>query len=115
NAHLDTLKRELESYFAGSLRRFSVPLVYPGTDFQRRVWSQLLKVPFGETCSYEDIAIAVGNAKAVRAVGLANGRNRIAIVIPCHGVVNKGGKLGGYGGGLRRKQFLLDLERRNSR
>src|SRR5260221_7410514 len=114
SGHLDSLKRELESYFAGSLQRFSVPLVYPGTDFQRRVWTQLLKIPYGETCSYEDIAIAVGQPKAVRAVGSANGKNRIAIVIPCHRVVNKGGQLGGYGGGLRRKQFLLDLERRHS-
>ena len=112
NDYLDTLKRELESYFAGELREFSVPLVYPGTDFQRRVWGQLLKIPYGETCSYEDIAIAVGQPKAVRAVGRTNGMNRVAIVIPCHRVVNKGGQLGGYGGGLRRKQFLLDLERR---
>jgi AraC family transcriptional regulator of adaptative response/methylated-DNA-[protein]-cysteine methyltransferase len=113
NGHLDTLKRELGEYFAGKRREFTVPLVYPGTDFQRRVWSQLLKIPYGETCSYEDIAIAVGQPKAVRAVGMTNGRNRIAIVIPCHRVVNKGGQLGGYGGGLRRKQFLLDLERRS--
>jgi AraC family transcriptional regulator of adaptative response/methylated-DNA-[protein]-cysteine methyltransferase len=111
NEHLETLKDELERYFAGTLRAFSVPLIYPGTDFQCWVWKQLLKIPYGETCSYEDVAIAVGSPKAVRAVGRANGLNRIAIVIPCHRVVNKGGALGGYGGGLRRKQFLLDLER----
>jgi AraC family transcriptional regulator, regulatory protein of adaptative response / methylated-DNA-[protein]-cysteine methyltransferase len=114
NEHLDKLKQELEGYFAGLLRQFSVPLIYPGTDFQRRVWGQLLKIPYAETRSYEDIAVAVGQPKAVRAVGRTNGMNRIAIVIPCHRVVNKGGQLGGYGGGLRRKQFLLDLERRSS-
>ena len=82
-----------------------------GTDFQRRVWDQLLTIPYGETRSYEQMAIAVGDKKAVRAVGRANGLNRIGIVIPCHRVVNKSGELGGYGGGLRRKQYLLDLER----
>jgi AraC family transcriptional regulator of adaptative response/methylated-DNA-[protein]-cysteine methyltransferase len=75
-----------------------------------RVWQQLLKVPYGETRSYHDLACAVGNPKAVRAVGRTNGLNRIAIVIPCHRIVNKNGDLGGYGGGLRRKQFLLNLE-----
>lgn len=111
NGHLDRLKTELAAYFAGTLQRFTVPLVYPGSPFQRQVWDELLRIPYGETCSYEDVAIAVGSPKAVRAVGSANGKNRIAIVIPCHRVVNKGGRLGGYGGGLRRKQFLLDLER----
>src|SRR5205823_11882661 len=77
NEHLDSLKRELAEYFSGTRREFSVPLVYPGTDFQRRVWSQLLKIPYGETCSYEEIAIAVGQPKAVRAVGRTNGMNRI--------------------------------------
>jgi len=110
NEHLKTLEAELADYFVGRLRRFSAPLVYPGTAFRRRVWSQLLKIPYGETCSYEDVAVAVGDPNGQRAVGSANGANRIAIVIPCHRVVNKGGKLGGYGGGLRRKQFLLDLE-----
>lgn len=111
NGHLETLCVELASYFARSLRTFSVPLVYPGTAFQRRVWEQLLAIPFGETRSYEQVAIAVGEPRAVRAVGRANGLNRIAILIPCHRVINKDGKLGGYGGGLRRKQYLLDLER----
>jgi AraC family transcriptional regulator, regulatory protein of adaptative response / methylated-DNA-[protein]-cysteine methyltransferase len=111
NEHLEKLADEIARYFAGSLRSFSVPLIYPGTPFQQRVWAQLLAIPYGETRSYEDLAIAVGDKKAVRAVGRANGLNRIAIVIPCHRVVNKSGALGGYGGGLRRKQFLLDLER----
>jgi len=112
NEHLETLQVELANYFACSLRAFSVPLVYPGTAFQRRVWEQLLAIPFGETRSYEQLAVTVGEPRAVRAVGRANGLNRIAILIPCHRVVKKNGELGGYGGGLRRKQYLLDLERR---
>lgn len=111
NPHLETLAAELAGYFAGTVRSFSVPLVYPGTPFQRHVWEQLLTIPHGETRSYEQLARTVGVPSAARAVGRANGANRIAIVIPCHRVVNKGGGLGGYGGGLRRKQFLLDLER----
>ena len=110
NAHLDQLRVEIGHYFAGKLREFSVPLVYPGTAFQRCVWEQLLRIPYGETRSYQDIARGVGDPKAVRAVGRTNGLNRIAIVIPCHRVVNKNGDLGGYGGGLRRKQYLLNLE-----
>jgi AraC family transcriptional regulator of adaptative response/methylated-DNA-[protein]-cysteine methyltransferase len=113
NEHLQQLEQELASYFAGTLRRFSLPLVYPSTAFQRRVWEELLEIPYGETRSYEELAVRTGNAKAVRAVGRANGDNRIAIVIPCHRVVNKSGQLGGYGGGLRRKEYLLDLERTN--
>ncbi len=111
NEHLETLEAELSSYFAGSLQSFSVPLRYPGSAFQRRVWDELLAIPYGQTRSYEQLAAAVGQPRAVRAVGRANGLNRIAVVIPCHRVIRKGGHLGGYGGGLRRKQFLLDLER----
>ena len=111
NDHLEQLGGELEQYFAGSLRKFSVPLDFPGTPFQRQVWEQLLAIPYGQTRSYQTIAAAIGKPKAVRAVGHANGLNRIAIVIPCHRVINTDGQLGGYGGGLRRKQFLLDLER----
>lgn len=111
NAHLKTLKQELAEYFAGTRREFSVPLDYPGTGFQEKVWRSLLEIPYGQTRSYEDLARAVDSPRAVRAVGTANGCNRIAIVIPCHRVVNKDGKLGGYGGSLWRKQWLLDLER----
>jgi AraC family transcriptional regulator of adaptative response/methylated-DNA-[protein]-cysteine methyltransferase len=111
NSHLSLLERELAAYFEGALRRFTVPLRFPGSPFQVRVWEQLLAIPYGETRSYEQIALALGDAGAVRAVGRANGQNRIAIVIPCHRVINKGGGLGGYGGGLRRKEFLLALER----
>jgi AraC family transcriptional regulator of adaptative response/methylated-DNA-[protein]-cysteine methyltransferase len=114
NRHLARLQDELGGYFAGSLRSFSVPLVFPGSPFQRRVWDQLLQVPYGETRSYQELATAVGNPAAVRAVGRANGLNRIAIVIPCHRIVNKNGDLGGYGGGLRRKQYLLNLEQRQA-
>jgi AraC family transcriptional regulator of adaptative response/methylated-DNA-[protein]-cysteine methyltransferase len=111
HGHLEQLQSELAAYFAGTLREFTVPLVSPGSPFQCRVWDELRQIPYGETRSYNDIARAVGAPAACRAVGTANGKNRIAIVIPCHRVVNKDGRLGGYGGGLWRKQFLLDLER----
>lgn len=110
-AHLTNLKKELKEYFDGTRKKFTVPLVYPGTEFQTKVWDQLLKIPYGQTVSYEDITRRIGITKAVRAVGHANGLNRIAIVIPCHRVVNKDGKLGGYGGGIWRKQKLLSLEK----
>jgi AraC family transcriptional regulator of adaptative response/methylated-DNA-[protein]-cysteine methyltransferase len=113
NPHLDRLKQELSSYFAGTLKEFGVPLVYPGTAFQTKVWDRLRQIPYGETLSYEALATEIGAPRAQRAVGLANGQNRIAIVIPCHRVVNKNGRLGGYGGGLWRKKFLLELEGRN--
>ena len=111
NEHLQLLRNELKAYFAGELKRFTVKLVSPGSSFQERVWGELKKIPYGSTASYEDIACRIGIPTAVRAVGHANGLNRIAIVIPCHRVVNKSGKLGGYGGGLWRKKLLLDLER----
>jgi len=110
NRWLDALKAQLEEYFAGKRREFELPLRYPGTPFQEKVWSALLKIPYGSTCSYQDIARRIGEPGAVRAVGTANGMNRIAIVIPCHRVVNANGALGGYGGGLWRKRLLLDLE-----
>lgn len=111
NEHIKQLKKELEQYFAGTLKKFSMKLIYPGTPFQEQVWNQLLKIPYGTTVSYEDIGKNIGSPKASRAVGTANGLNRIVIVIPCHRVVNKSGELGGYGGGLWRKQMLLRLER----
>ena len=103
-------ERELDEYFAGRRRAFTMPLAFPGTPFEERVWRRLLEIPYGETISYEELALATSTKGAVRAVGSANGRNRIAIVIPCHRVINKGGGLGGYGGGLWRKRLLLDLE-----
>ncbi|MFH1263885.1 MAG: methylated-DNA--[protein]-cysteine S-methyltransferase [Pseudomonadota bacterium] len=108
--HLTRLKEELVEYFAGKRTEFSLPLDYPGTPFQQKTWDGLRKIPYAETWSYEDLARHVGKPKAQRAVGHANGLNRIAIVIPCHRVVNKSGELGGYGGGVWRKRFLLDLE-----
>lgn len=110
NLHLEKLQNELELYFARKLTHFSVPLLYPGTSFQQKVWNELLQIPYGETRSYADLARNIGVPAGVRAVGHANGQNRICIVIPCHRVINKGGKLGGYGGGLWRKEFLLHLE-----
>ena len=111
NKHLAQLKEELAGYFAGSLKEFTVKLVYPGTSFQEKVWNELLRIPYGITTSYVEVAQRIGSPAASRAVGTANGLNRIAIVIPCHRVVNKNGGLGGYGGGLRRKQMLLRLEK----
>lgn len=111
DALLDQLREELAAYFAGERREFSVPLVEPGTPFERRVWDALVAIPYGETRSYAELARTIGSPGASRAVGTANGRNRIAIVVPCHRVVNTNGELGGYGGGLWRKQWLLDLER----
>lgn len=111
NDWLEALRRQLAEYFAGQRRAFDLPLRYPGTAFQEKVWSGLLRIPYGETWSYRELALHVGDAKASRAVGMANGTNRIAILIPCHRVVNSNGTLGGYGGGAWRKQLLLDLER----
>lgn len=108
--HLDHAQDELNRYFAGDLRDFTVPLVYPGSPFQQSVWNALRTIPYGETRSYQGLAQALGQPTASRAVGTANGLNRIAIIIPCHRVVNKNGELGGYGGGVWRKQALLDLE-----
>lgn len=110
SAHLERLRRELSAYFAGRLSRFSVDVVVSGTAFQERVWAELRRIPYGETRSYDDVARAIGARAVPRAVGQANGSNRIAIVIPCHRVVNKNGALGGYGGGLWRKEHLLRLE-----
>jgi AraC family transcriptional regulator of adaptative response/methylated-DNA-[protein]-cysteine methyltransferase len=109
--HLSRAKDELAEYFAGRRREFGVPLRVVGSEFQQKVWAELQRIPYAETRSYGDVARAVGSPDAIRAVGQANGMNRIAIVIPCHRVVNADGRLGGYGGGLWRKQRLLALER----
>lgn len=110
NAHLDRLAEELAEYFEGKRQSFSVPLVFPGTAFQQSVWKELRRIPFGETISYAELARRIGHPGAQRAVGRANGDNRIAILIPCHRVVKEDGTLCGYGGGVWRKQHLLDLE-----
>lgn len=106
--------RQLSAYFAGELTDFDLPLAPRGTDFQRLVWAQLLGVPFGATTSYGQLATRLGNPGASRAVGLANGRNPISIVVPCHRVVGSTGALTGYGGGIERKRALLALEERVS-
>ena len=108
---LKVLRKQLAEYFAGNRKEFDLPLVYPGTSFQQKVWQQLLQIPYGETISYQELARRVGDENASRAVGTANGCNRLAVIIPCHRVVNKSGNLGGYGGGLHRKSWLLKLER----
>ena len=102
--------RQLRDYFAGRLTAFDLPLAPAGTQFQRRVWAALQAIPYGQTWSYGQLAREVGNASASRAVGLANGRNPIAVVIPCHRVIGSDGSLTGYGGGLDRKRYLLGLE-----
>lgn len=107
--------RQLELYLEGQLREFNLPLKPEGTSFMKRVWEKLVKVPYGKTTSYKDLAIASGNPKATRAVGMANARNPIAIFIPCHRVIGSSGKLVGFGGGLELKSWLLALEARNSR
>jgi len=107
---LQAVTDELAAYFRAERKHFSLPLVTPGTPFQTRVWDALNTIPYGQTRSYSDIARQIGQPEAVRAVGAANGANRIAIIIPCHRVIEANGKLRGYGGGLERKRFLLDLE-----
>lgn len=104
--------RQLEAFFAGELRDFDFPMKPRGTEFQQRVWKLLREIPFGETISYGELARRAGNPAASRAVGLANGSNPIAIVIPCHRVIGSNGKLTGYGGGLPNKRWLLDFEHR---
>ncbi len=104
-------RQELDSYFAGNLKKFTVPLNLKGTEFQRRVWEQLMKIPYGETATYQDIAVKIGNPKAFRAVGSANNANRVLIVVPCHRVIGLNGNLKGYSAGFEIKQYLLDLER----
>lgn len=104
------LMEELEAYFRGGLKTFATPLLTPGTHFQRRVWEGLREIPWGQTRSYGELARALGMPDAARAVARANGENRIAIVIPCHRVIGADGRLTGYGGGLERKRWLLELE-----
>jgi AraC family transcriptional regulator of adaptative response/methylated-DNA-[protein]-cysteine methyltransferase len=113
--YLEQLRQELSDYFAGTRTQFSLQLLAPGTPFQERVWARLLEIPYGRTISYEELAVSVGAPGSQRAVGTANGSNRIAILIPCHRVINKNGKLGGYGGQLWRKEALLTLERGGQR
>jgi methylated-DNA-[protein]-cysteine S-methyltransferase len=102
--------RQLDSYFAGDLREFDLPLLFEGTDFQKKVWKTLTTIPYGETISYGQLAKKIGDPKAVRAVGAANGQNPLPIIVPCHRVIGSDGSLTGFGGGLENKRKLLDLE-----
>lgn len=113
NPYLNQTEDQIKQYFAGKRKTFTVPLHTPGTDFQQSVWKILRDIPYGMTRSYQEQAQAIGKPKAVRAVASANGHNRIAIIIPCHRVIGSDGKLVGYGGGLHRKKWLLDLEQTN--
>lgn len=107
------LHKELEAYFKGELKDFKVPIDTIGTAFQRQAWGALLKIPYGETRSYLDQACAINRPKAFRAVASANRNNSISIIVPCHRVIAKNGGLAGYGGGLDRKEFLIELEKKN--
>jgi AraC family transcriptional regulator of adaptative response/methylated-DNA-[protein]-cysteine methyltransferase len=114
NKHLRALKKQLKEYFRGKRREFTLELITPGTDFQREVWESLKLIPYGETISYLEQARMMNNPGAFRAVAGANGSNRIAIVIPCHRVIGSDGDLVGYGGGLDKKRWLIDHERKFS-
>ncbi|MBJ2356614.1 methylated-DNA--[protein]-cysteine S-methyltransferase [Sphaerochaeta sp. S2] len=110
---LDMAMQQLDAYFNGKLQQFTVPFELQGTAFQKTVWEALCTIPYATVVSYQDIAIAIGNPKAVRAVGMANNKNPISIIIPCHRVIGKQGSLTGYAGGLDKKQWLLSHERAN--
>lgn len=107
---LHKVKQQLQEYFAGQRQQFDLPLDFQGTAFQQQVWQALLSIPYGETRSYKEIAVQLGNEKAVRAVGAANGKNPISIIAPCHRVIGSSGVLVGFAGGLDKKQILLSLE-----
>ncbi len=109
-SRFDSVKKQLDDYFQGRLKIFDLGLSLQGTDFQKKVWHALTQIPYGKTISYGELAQRIGNPKACRAVGLANGKNPIPIIIPCHRVIGKNGKLTGFGGGIPVKQHLLELE-----
>lgn len=111
---LEKCKEQLNNYLSGTALVFDLPLSPEGTEFQQKVWAELQKIPFGETITYLELAVRLGDAKAIRAVGTVNGRNPIAIVIPCHRVIGAGNKLTGYAGGIWRKKILLELEMKHS-
>lgn len=114
NSYITEAERQLTEYFSGKRRTFDIPLDVRGTAFQIEVWNALLSIPYGEKRSYKQQAVAIGRPEAVRAVARANGDNRISIIIPCHRVIGSDGTLTGYGGGLWRKKYLLDLEAKGS-
>ncbi len=114
NDIISKTEKELLEYFKGERKSFDIPLDPDGTDFQKQTWNELSKIPYAETVSYQELAKRVGDIKKARAVGNANGKNPISIIIPCHRVIAKDGSLGGYGGGLKIKEFLLNLEKHNN-
>lgn len=114
NALLLELEKQLKEYFAKERKEFTLPITLVGTPFQEEVWKVLQTIPYGETRTYKEQAIAVGNPKGVRAVANANSKNRLSIIVPCHRVIGSNGTLTGYAGGLSRKEFLLNLEKSNS-
>lgn len=107
---INQVKQELDEYFYGDRRKFDVPIGLIGSDFQKKVWHELIRIPAGTTYSYKELAEKIGRPTAVRAVGNANGKNQLAIIVPCHRVINSNGELGGYGGGIERKRWLLTHE-----
>ena len=110
HAVLSTTTRQLQEYFGGQRKQFDLPLAAQGSEFQKTVWQALMTIPYGKTCSYGALAQKIGSPKAARAVGLANGRNPISIIVPCHRVIGADGSMTGYGGGVPNKRFLLNLE-----
>jgi AraC family transcriptional regulator of adaptative response/methylated-DNA-[protein]-cysteine methyltransferase len=114
SSHFISLRRQLKEYFEGTRKEFFIPLVAPGTEFQKSVWKELINIPYGTTRSYMEQSVALGKPESIRAVANANGMNRISIIIPCHRVIGSDGHLTGYGGGLKRKRWLLDHERTHS-
>jgi methylated-DNA-[protein]-cysteine S-methyltransferase len=109
-ALLQECRQQLEDYFCGKSLEFNLPLAHRGTEFQKKVWKELMNIPTGQTITYQELAVRLGDAKCIRAAGTANGRNPLAIVIPCHRVIGAGNKLTGYAGGLSRKRWLLEHE-----
>ncbi|UCE57078.1 MAG: methylated-DNA--[protein]-cysteine S-methyltransferase [Desulfobacterales bacterium] len=114
NKHFNELNKQITEYFDGTRKEFTIPLVITGTPFQKKVWSALQAIPYGSTRSYKEQSETIGNPQAIRAVARANGDNRISIIIPCHRVIGANGELVGYGGGLWRKRYLLNLEGENT-
>ncbi|UII28711.1 methylated-DNA--[protein]-cysteine S-methyltransferase [Fulvivirga maritima] len=110
NSIIDHCIDELDQYFKGTLKNFTVPYLLKGTDFQNKVWAQLSKIPYGQTISYSELAIRLGDLKCIRAAGTANGKNKLPLIIPCHRVIGKDGKLVGFAGGLEKKEWLLKHE-----
>jgi methylated-DNA-[protein]-cysteine S-methyltransferase len=105
---------QIEEYFSGKRKEFTIPFSLEGTDFQKRVWTELLKIPYGETITYLELAKRLGDEKCIRAAASANGKNKLSIIIPCHRVIGANGSLTGYAGGIENKRYLLELERKNS-